>query len=146
MVKFSAQRNIILLRNRGDKKLWYEILDRNNFLVSLYEKVPELKDIRIAEIIIHDEGRIVAVEFDMPYYAEHPPKKWVEQGNNTVAVRVDLSAIHEIKLNSNTLDFRANIEIVKDEADLIVVMITGTVNALIKAESAFVQSVTGYYN
>lgn len=121
-------------------------MDRNNFLVSLYEKVPELKDVRITEIIIHDEGRIVAVKFDMPYYAERPPKKWVEQGNNTVTVRVDLSAIHEIKLNSSTLDFRANIQILKDEADLIVVKITGTVNVLIKAESAFVQSVTGYYN
>lgn len=119
-------------------------MERNNFLVSLYEKVPELKEVRISEINIHDEGRIVAVKFDMPYYAERPPKKWVEQGDNTVAVRIDFSAIHEIKLSSGTLDFRANIEILKDEADLIVVKITGTVNAFIKAESAFIQTVTGY--
>ncbi|WP_374019572.1 Imm50 family immunity protein [Paenibacillus thiaminolyticus] len=126
--------------------MWYEVLERNNFIVSLYEQVPELKDVRIAEVNIHDEGRIVAVKFDMPYYAERPPKKWVELGDNTVAVRIDLSAIQEITLSSRSFDYRANIEIFKDEADLIVVKITGTVNALIKAESGFIQSVTGYFN
>ncbi|WP_055105780.1 Imm50 family immunity protein [Paenibacillus ihumii] len=126
--------------------MWYKVLERNNFLVSLYEQVPELKDVRIAEVNIHDEGRVVAVKFDMPYYAERPPKKWVELGENTVAVRIDLSAIQEITLNSGSFDFKANIEIFKDEANLIVVKITGTVNALIKAESGFIQSVTGYCN
>ncbi|OAS14699.1 Imm50 family immunity protein [Paenibacillus oryzisoli] len=126
--------------------MWYEVLERNNFLVGLYEQVPKLKDVRIAEVNIHDEGRVVAVKFDMPYYAEKPPKKWVELGDNTVAVRIDLSAIQEITLNSGSYDYKANIEIFKDEADLIVVKITGTVNVLIKAESGFIQSVTGYCN
>ncbi|MFB5760804.1 Imm50 family immunity protein [Paenibacillus medicaginis] len=126
--------------------MWYEVLERNNFLVSLYERVPELKDVRIAEVNIHDEGRVVAVKFDMPYYAERPPKKWAELGDNAVAVRIDLSAIQEITLNSGSFDYNANIEIFKDEDDLIVVKITGTVNALIKAESGFIQSVTGYCN
>jgi hypothetical protein len=126
--------------------VWYEVLERNNFLVSLYEQVPELKDVRIAEVNIHDEGRVVAVKFDMPYYAERPPKKWVELGDNTVAVRIDLSAIQEITLNSGSVDYKANIEIFKDEVDLIVVKIAGTVNVLIKAESGFIQSVTGYCN
>lgn len=114
--------------------------------MSLYEQVPELKDVRIAEVNIYDEGRVVAVKFDMPHYAERPPKKWVEQGDNTVAVRIDLSAVQEITLNSSSFDYKANIEIFKDEADLIVVKTTGTVNALIKAESGYIQSVSGYCN
>ncbi|ULO09495.1 hypothetical protein H1230_12375 [Paenibacillus sp. 19GGS1-52] len=126
--------------------MWYEVLGMNNFLVSLYAHVPELEDVRIAEVNIHDEGRIVAVKFDMPYYAERPPKKWVELGNNTVAVRIDLSAVQEITINSSSLDYRGNIEIFKDEAELIVVKITGTINALMKAESGFIQSITGYSN
>jgi len=126
--------------------VWYEVLERNYFLVSLYEQVPALKDVRIAEVNIHDEGRVVAVNFDMPYYAERPPKKWVELGDNTVAVRIDLSAVQEFTLNSGSLNYKANIEIFKDEADLIVVKITGTVNILIKAETGFVQTVTGYCN
>lgn len=131
---------------RGEKELWYETLDKNKFLVSLYGQVPELKNVRIAEVNIHDEGRIIAIIFDMPYYAEFPPEKWVELNSNTVSVRVDLSAVHEIKLDSGKLDYRANIEILKDESDLIVVNITGTINSLFKAESGFIQSVTGYSN
>ncbi|WP_165861098.1 hypothetical protein [Paenibacillus paeoniae] len=57
--------------------MWYEVLERNYFLVSLYEQVPELKDVRIAEVNILDEGRVVAVNFDMPYYAkDHPRSGW----------------------------------------------------------------------
>ncbi|RJX41702.1 hypothetical protein D3P09_07065 [Paenibacillus pinisoli] len=70
----------------------------------------------------------------------------MELGDNTVAVRIDLSAVQEITLNSGSLDYKANIEIFKDEADLIVVKITGTANILIKAEAGFVQTVTGYCN
>jgi hypothetical protein len=125
--------------------VWYDVLERNNFLVSLYNKLPELKNVRIAEMNIHDEGRIISIKFDMPYYAERPPKKWVELGDNTVSVRIDLSAVQEINLNSGSSDYRADIEILKDESELIVVRITGTVNALIKADSGFVQSVTGYF-
>lgn len=78
--------------------MWYESLERNNFLVSLYEKVPELKEVRISEINIHDEGRIVAVKFDMPYYAERPPKS----GWNKVIILLLLELIFRLytKLNS----------------------------------------------
>ncbi|WP_042170305.1 Imm50 family immunity protein [Paenibacillus gorillae] len=126
--------------------MWCEALESNIFLVSLYGQVPELKDVRIAEINIRDEGRIVEVKFDMPHYAEMPPKKWVELGGNTVAVRIDLWGIQEVTLGSGISDYRADIEIFKNEADLIVVKIIGTVNAVIKAGAGMIQTVTSYCN
>lgn len=124
--------------------MWCEVLERNNFLISLYNDLPELKNVRISEINIHDEGRIVAILFDMPNYAEKPPKKWRDLEDNTVCVRMDFSAVQEISLTCSSFDFKGDIEIFKDESELIVVRITGTVNALIKAESGFIQTVTSY--
>ncbi len=124
--------------------MWHKVLKRNHFLVNLYDQVPELNDVRIAEIKVYDEGRIVSIQFDMPYFADHPPAKWVEQGNNTVSVRVDFSAIQEFQLHSGTLDYKGTIRIAQDDLDIINVQITGTLNVLIKAESALVQSITGY--
>jgi len=124
--------------------MWCDFLERNNFLVSLYNELPELKDVRISEINIHDEGRIASISFDMPYYAERPPKKWQNLGDNTVSVRVDFSAVQEILLTSSSFDYKGDIEIFKDESELIIIRIIGTVNALLKAESGFIQSVTGY--
>ncbi|WP_071460610.1 Imm50 family immunity protein [Bacillus massilinigeriensis] len=124
--------------------MWCEFLRRNNFLISLYPDMPELKNVRISEINMQDEGQIVAISFDMPVYTERPPKKWKDLGDNTVGVRVDLSAVKEISLAASSFDYKGDIEIFKDESELIVVKITGTVNALIKAEYGFVQSVTAY--
>lgn len=126
--------------------MWYETLERNYFLINLYENVPELKDVRISKINIHDEGRIVAITFDMPRYAESPPKKWKDFEGNTVSVRVDFSAVHELSLASSSIDYKGDIEVFKDTEELIVIKITGRVNALIKAESGFIQSVTSYLN
>ena len=127
--------------------MWNKNLDRNNFLTTLYNNVPPLKNIRIAEINIFDEGQVVAISFDMPSFADYPPKKWLEKGYNSVAVRLDFSFIKKLDIKAGTNDYRADVEIYNDNIDnLIVVKITGTINALIKAELGFFQSVTGYCN
>lgn len=124
--------------------MWCNFLGRANFLISLYPDMPELKDIRISGISMQDEGRIVEISFDMPFYTDRPPKKWQALGDNTVCVRVHFSAVQEISLAASSFDYKGDIKIFKDESELIVVEITGTVNALIKAEYGFIQSVTAY--
>ncbi|CRK84582.1 Imm50 family immunity protein [Neobacillus massiliamazoniensis] len=126
--------------------MWYSALERTHFLKNLYNDVPELKNVRIGEFSVQDEGQIVSISFDMPYYADNPPEKWVKQGYNTINVRLDFTAIRELSLKSGSQDFRGNIEINKDESDLLQIEITGTINAFIKAESGFLQSVEGYIN
>lgn len=126
--------------------MWSEVLERNYFLTSLYNDLPELKNVRISEVMIQDEGRVVAIVFDLPIYAEKPPEKWRNLSDNTICVRVDFSAVREISIASGLAEYKGDIEIFKDELELTVVRITGTVNALIKADSGFVQSVTSYYN
>lgn len=126
--------------------MWYEHIGRSHFLISLYHDMPELRNVRISEINMMDEGKIVAITFDMPFYTENPPKKWRISKNNTVCVRIDLSAVKETSLFASSLDYNGDIDIFKDDSNLLVVKITGTVNVLIRAESGFVQSVTGYMN
>ncbi|UTR16387.1 immunity 50 family protein [Salipaludibacillus sp. LMS25] len=122
--------------------MWYEVLERNHFLISLYDSVPELKNVRISELNIHDEGQVVAVLFDMPVYADNPPKKWNNIESNTVKVRIDFSAIQELSLTSSSLDYKGNIDIYRDESELITVKIDGTLKAHIKAESGFIQTIS----
>src|SRR5699024_12716099 len=66
-----------------------------------------------------NEGRKVTIEFDMPFYAENPPKKWMNLGFNSILVEVDFFDIHEIDLQSIESKYRADIEIYKDEIDLV---------------------------
>lgn len=54
--------------------MWHEALDKNIAICNLYNKVPELKNVRIAEINILQEGDKVSIKFDMPSHADNPPK------------------------------------------------------------------------
>lgn len=124
--------------------MWYLNVDKNQFLISLYDRVPEIKNTRISEVSIHDEGQIVTISFDMPYFADKPPEKWIKFGYNNVHVRLDFSAVHELNILSNSHDYKGSIDITKDDSEMIIVKITGTINALIKAESGLIQSISGY--
>jgi len=126
--------------------MWFEILDGNRFIINLYVKVPELKNVRIEGIKIHNEGRKVTIEFDMPFYAEIPPKRWMNLGFNSILVEVNFFDIHEINLQSIESKYRADIKIYKDEIDLINMKISGSLNAFIKADTGIIQSVRGYMN
>lgn len=124
--------------------MWVNCLDRNIFIKSLYSEVPHLKDIRINELSIKDEGNRVTLGFDMPYYAEFQPQKWSGLGHNSIFVEVDLFGIKELVVKSSKNTFRGDISIEKDNNNILNVKIEGSVNATIQAECGLIQRVSAY--
>ncbi|MCB2343327.1 Imm50 family immunity protein [Clostridium estertheticum] len=126
--------------------MWNDILDNNTFIKNLYKQVPELLDVRIAEIKLLDEGDKVTIVLDLPKYAENPPKKWNGLGYNTVVVEIDFFDIKEVYINSLKRGFKGNVEITLNPDKTISVIITGSVEARITAEAGLIQAVRGYCN
>lgn len=124
--------------------MWYDFLDRNIFIKSLYNEVPNLKDVRIKELSIDDEGDKVKLGFDMPLYAEIPPKKWSGFGYNSIFVEVDLFGIKELIINSSKNTYRGDIAIDKDDNNILHVRIIGSVDVTIQAECGLIQRVSAY--
>ncbi|WP_148930827.1 Imm50 family immunity protein [Paenibacillus methanolicus] len=119
--------------------MWYEYLSENNFIKLLYNEVPALKNLRISR-----EGDRITVSSDMPVFPDNPPKKWVEKSDSIAFVELDFFDIQEVILRSNNNTYRANIDIEKDEAGDLIVSISGTVQAKIRAAVGIIQSVRGY--
>lgn len=126
--------------------MWYENLDGNTFLTSMYIEVPQLINIRIAEIKLFEEGDRLSISFDMPRFADRPPRKWENSGHNTVVVQLDFFDIREITINSLSKRYRGNVEIKKDKNGTIEVDITGNLEVKIKASVGNIASVRGYCN
>jgi hypothetical protein len=55
-------------------------------------------------------------------------------------------AIQEMSLNSKAFDYKEDIDIYRDELELITIKIDVTVKAHIKAESGVIQTITSYSN
>lgn len=126
--------------------MWHENVEKNTFITNLYAEVPQLVDVRISQIKIHDGGDRVSFIFDMPYFADKPPEKWVALGHNTVIVQLDFFDMREIVIKSNSNKYRGSIEIVKDIDDTILIKVAGAIEARIKAGVGMIQSIDGYCN
>ncbi|MGG5773670.1 Imm50 family immunity protein [Bacillus sp. X2(2017)] len=113
---------------------------------SLYNRIPQLENVRIEGIYIKEEGRKVTLHFDMPFYAENIPKKWSNLGYNSIALQVDFFDIHSLEMKTSSDTYRGNIDINKDEKGLLDINVTGEIRAKIKAEYGFIQSINGYIN
>ncbi|SMD18033.1 Imm50 family immunity protein [Sporomusa malonica] len=126
--------------------MWHESLEKSTFITNLYTEVPQLVDVRISQIKIHDEGDRVSLIFDMPYFADKPPKKWVALGHNTVIVHLDFFGIKEIMITSNNNKYRGSIDLINDIDGTVLIKVTGTIEARIKAGVGMIQSIEGYCN
>jgi hypothetical protein len=126
--------------------MWYKNLEKNIFITNLYTKIPQLVNVRISQIKITDEGDRISLIFDMPYFADKPPKKWVDLDYNTIIVQLDFFEVKEVIIKSNDKTYRGDIEIEKDEKGAILINVTGSVEVKIKAAVGMIQLVEGYCN
>lgn len=111
----------------------------------IYTSVPTLKNLRIEKIEISREGDRVTLGFDLPFFADKPPKKWIERSYTTTFVELDFFDIQEVSIKARSNTYRGDIDISKDEqTDFFIVNITGTVEVKIIAGSGLIQSVNGY--
>ncbi|MGG3890090.1 Imm50 family immunity protein [Metabacillus fastidiosus] len=128
----------------GVEDMWYEYFTDNKFMSMLYTNVPTLKNLRIEKIEISREGDRLTVGFDLPFFADKPPKKWVERKYTTTFVELDFFGIQEVSIKARSNTYRGDIDICKDEqTNFLIVNITGTVEAKIIAGSGLIQ-VSGY--
>lgn len=124
--------------------MWYNCVDNNKFLLSLYESVPMLVDIQITKLSISDSGNRITIVFKMPYYPDFQPKKWKQRGYNSVVVELDFFAISELKISSNANYYIGNIEIKKGKNEMINIVIEGNIEVKFNAEAGIIQSIEGY--
>ncbi|MCX7920802.1 MAG: immunity 50 family protein [Clostridia bacterium] len=124
--------------------MWYNCLDNNKFLLTLYELVPELVDVQITKLAISDSGNRITIAFKMPIYPDFPPKKWKERDYNAVIMELDFFAISGLKISANTNYYTGKIQIKRAENQLVDIVISGNINAQFHAEAGLIQSVEGY--
>lgn len=124
--------------------MWSDYLKKNMFLLSLYDEMPILKNVRITQFRVSCDGNRVELVFDMPKYATNPPKKWQEHICNAVIVQIDFGAIKSLDFNLKCTRYIGDIDIFLDENELINLRICGDIEVNLSAELAFVQKVEGY--
>ncbi|MED1092691.1 Imm50 family immunity protein [Bacillus paramycoides] len=124
--------------------MWYSNLEGNRFISNLYNEAPSLLDVRIVAVKIEDEGKKISINFNIPKFADNPPKKWKDLNYNTVFVQLDFFDIQELTLKSSNGKYRGDINIELDKDGKFNINISGSVCMNLKADYGIIQSVSGY--
>ena len=122
--------------------MWSDCLDNTKFLYMLYNEVPLLDGVRIANISISDEGNRVTLVFDMPKYADHPPDKW--RGCNVAVIEIDFFCVSKLHISTISNTYRGDIKIERNIEELLEISITGNITLQAVVEAGFIQHINAH--
>ncbi|MGW2486747.1 Imm50 family immunity protein [Streptomyces sp. NPDC001606] len=104
---------------------------------------PDLIDVHLHEIVLHEDDPTLKLRLDLPRYPEQPPRKWVEQGFNTLQVEISFGGVREIALEGFGTAILADISLTGEEGiSLNVMSAKSRIQGI--ADTAFISKLTAY--
>lgn len=123
--------------------MWYKEMDRVEFLLKLYNDIPNLNNIQVNKIEISEEGNKITIIFNMPRFVDNIPEKWKKSKFNVVELECDFIVISKFHIEFNNVNFRSNIFIERNNSNKLIIKIEGGINCSFISEYAIIQKVRG---
>lgn len=124
--------------------IWYDCLEEEYFLGSIYDVMPELTDVRINRLELDNQRKDVNIVFEMPRYCDKEPLKWQKQGFNIVVVNLHCCIIRGLMISLDETKHTNCIDIKRINEDQLAVRIKGNINMKFDAEVIMIEKVSGY--
>ncbi len=125
---------------------WPSLVQNPEMITSVYQGAPpEIRDVHVHEVCLHRDGPALRVRLDLPSFPEHPPRKWTDQGFNTVQIEVTFTGLREVKLNGFSSNMTADIFIEEDMGVQIRISAPGSDMRAV-AHAAVISKVSAYLN
>lgn len=121
--------------------MWYEYVDRLDFLKKLYTEIPPLDGIRLVKLSVLPIENRIEVSFVLLQLPDWIPAKWKSMKGNAIKIELYFFCVNYSEIKMDRYVENGNIEISKDEEGCLRIYITGPVNALVIAEAATVDNV-----
>jgi len=93
--------------------IWYDFLEEEKFLYSIYSNLPELNNVRINKIEFDNNINNINIIFEMPFYCDKEPIKWKKQNYNVTVVNLSCCNVKGIILSDYNANYMGSISINK---------------------------------
>lgn len=124
---------------------WTDFLVDGNKVKGIFgDSIVSLKNVSIHEIVMHRDGPAVTLRFDVEDYPIDPPKKWIDNGFNTVQIALICVDVSSLSLSGLSMMMRADLvfERLNDKVKLHIR--TETFNLDLTSNFLMVESISGY--
>lgn len=123
--------------------MWYETIEKTEFLRTLYNKIPELNGVEILEVQLCESGDRVKLAIFLPVSIDNLPLKWKQLKYNSVIINIELFVIDSISLQSKKNKLIVDINLEKIDENTLLLKCNGGINMEIYSEFGIIQEVRG---
>lgn len=124
---------------------WTDLLTESKQIQAIFgEDIPPLTKVDLHEVILHRDGPLVTVRFDLATYPKAPPKKWDANQYNCVQVRLMLVGVLTVQIMGWATSCVADVDLVKETSNVKFITRSGPTMIEIVANHAVIESVSAY--
>jgi Immunity protein 50 len=107
------------------------------------DSTPLLEGVELAELTSDYDRGFLLLRFSLPEYPETPPRKWADQGMNTVQVHLAVCGLEELTV-SGWLWQPADISMTRDGDPVRISIVSGGATAVMTADYVNVLKISAY--
>ena len=122
--------------------MWVECIKNTEFLMQLFNDVPELNNVEIEQFNINYYGREIKIIFRLPQLIDKIPLKWKKNNYNAALIELDFWDVTQFVMSLDR-NINSNISI-KKSGDILVIEIQGGINVKFSTVGGYIQNVSGY--
>lgn len=125
--------------------MWYDIIERNQFLNIIYSEIPDLVKVRINKMTFDYQQNDINIVIELPEYCSNEPIKWKKQNYNTVVLDLRFCNVSNIEFNKRSTGNKAIIDLRKNGL-LINTSVKGDLLLNFNSEIVLVEQINGYHD
>ena len=126
---------------------WTQLLKNPEAIAQIFGSAPSLEQVKIAEIVFHEDGPRLLLRFDVTTFPTNPPEKWLKGGFNQAQLRLMCLGVRSVTQRGWGTTNRVDIDLSVDEPNRIRLI---TRNGQLQLDALFdilvVDGVTAYRN
>ena len=102
--------------------MWIGYVGNRKPIEAIYSIEPPLRDVRVIEIVLHEDGPRLSVRIDINQFPDKPPKKWLDRRFNRAQLTLMFIEIHELVIRGWSVDNIVSILIHPENGSMTVTM------------------------
>lgn len=130
--------------SRVDRAQWCDVIENPLAITSLYLSPPELSNVRIMAVSMHEDGPTVLIKIELPFFPDKPPLRWRQSGFNAAIMELRLFGVSELRLDGWTINNVARISLYRKDAVVCCEVVGQSTVISARGLAADVAGVVGY--
>lgn len=126
-------------------KNWIELISNTASVRPIYgEIIPTLERVDLHEIVLHRDGPMVLLRFDLAEFPERPPSKWAASEFNRVQMKLLAAGVKELDISGLQTHCLLDLVISEDDSLIRIRADNGAVRLNIAAEEMLINGISAY--